>query len=151
MRWVLFGFYVVLTFSLPVIVKVLSRRSLVKSGKIMDNRACKSRTQARILSTEATGRIDRDTGRGIYTSAHYEFFVNGVRYTGYDQIYGNPFNTQTVIVYYDPRDPNNNCTKFGKGQDNGTNYLIALGIVFGIIAVIILFYISIFLLFKIYG
>lgn len=140
--------FVVFTLSLPVIVSNLTTRSLVKSGKIMDKRACKCKTQARIISTNDTGRIDRDTGRGIYTSAYYEFFVNGIRYTGYGQIYGNPFNTQTVMVLYDPRNPNNNCTQFGKRQNNGSNYLIALGIVFGIIAVFFLFVLFLIMLSK---
>lgn len=129
--------FIIIVFSSIVIVKALSSSSIVKSEKVKDRRACKCKTLARIISTDATGRIDRDTGRGIYTSAYYEFFVNGVRYTGYGKIYGNPFNTQTITVLYDSRDPSNNCTQFGKRRDNGVKFSIVLGIVFVVITFIV--------------
>ena len=130
--------FIVFTLSSPVIVLNLSKRSLVRSGKVKDKGACKCKTTAVIKSVEDSGELDPDTGRGKDTKAYYEFEVNGVIYHGVDDIYPNPFNTNTVTVLFDPHDPDNNCTRFGKRQDNGTNYLIALGIVFGVIAVIML-------------
>lgn len=121
--------------SSPVIVLNLSKRSLVRSGKVKDKSACKCKTTAVITSVEDCGELDPDTGRGKDTLAYYQFEVNGVMYHGADEIYPNPFNTKTVTVLYDPQDPNNNCTQFGKRQDNGSNYLIALGIILGVVAV----------------
>ena len=130
--------FVIFTLSSPVIVMNLSKRSLVRSGKVKDKRACKCKATAVITKVEDSGELDPDTGRGKNTTAYYEFEVNGIKYHGVDEIYPNPFNTKTVLVLYDPQDPNNNCTRFGKRQDNGLNYLIALGIIFGVIAVVML-------------
>ena len=45
---------------------------------------------------------------------------------------------EKTIVFYDPEDPSNSCTRFGKRQDNGMNYIIALLCVFGFFALIML-------------
>lgn len=130
--------FLILALSSPLLVMNLSKRSLVKAGKAKDKSACKCKTTAVITSAEDCGELDPDTGRGKDTLAYYEFEVNGIKYHGADEIYPNPFNTKTVTVLYDPQDPSNNCTQFGKRQDNGSNYLIALGIIFGVIAVIMI-------------
>ncbi len=129
--------YVVLALLSPVIIMNLSKRSLVRSEKVKDKSACKCKTTAVITNVEDSGEFDPDTGRGKDTTAYYEFEVNGIKYHGVGEIYPNPFNTHTVTVLYDPNDPDNNCTRFGKRQSNGTNYLIALGIIFGVIGLII--------------
>lgn len=130
--------FAIFTLSSPVIIMNLSKRSLVRSGKVKDKSACKCKATAVIKSVEDSGELDPDTGRGKDTTAYYEFEVNGIKYHGVDEIYPNPFNTKTVTVLYDPQDPSNNCTRFGKRQSNGANYLIALGIILGVIAVVVM-------------
>ena len=49
-----------------------------------------------------------------------------------------PFNLKETTVYYDPDDPSNNCTRFGKRQDNGMNYIIGVLCVFGFFVLIML-------------
>ena len=144
MIYVILGMYFIFAFSSPIIVMRLVRRHNVKSGRVKSKEACKCKAQATITKTYDSGMISDLSGRGKKTHAHYEFYVDGIKYNGVGEIYGNPFNNQTVTVLYDPNDPSNNCTQFGKGQQNGRNYLIALAIVIGGIIIV---YLTMFLFF----
>ncbi|MCR5460120.1 MAG: DUF3592 domain-containing protein [Acetatifactor sp.] len=112
---------------------------MVSTGRIKSKKECTKKITATITETCDAGVINQDTERGEKTQAYYEFFVNGIKYVGVDEIFGLPFNNQTVMVFYDPEDPSNNCTKFGKGQDNGSNYVKAVLITLGVIAAIVFF------------
>ena len=81
---------------------------------------------------------DRISGPTVRMIARYEFFVNGIRFTGCDYIYNFP-GQKTVNVLYDPSDPSNNCTPWGRKTSNGTDHIIPLFIVLGVLAVIFLF------------
>ena len=130
--------FIVLSLLSPVIVNCLVNKCMVSSGKIKSKKKCKSKTEAVITKTEGY-IVDASKPSGYSrTLGYYEFYVNGVKYTGCDEIFGLPFNNKKTIVFYDPDDPNNNCTRFGKRQDNGMNYIIALLCVFGVFAFIML-------------
>ncbi len=124
----------------PIVIMQVTNHLLVSSGKMKSKKNCTCKTTATITKISDAGFLDPDTGRGKETEAWYEFYVNGVKYSGIDYIFDLPFNNQTVTVLYDPKDPNNNCTKFGKGRDNGSNYVKAVLITVGIIAAIVLFF-----------
>ena len=69
-----------------------------------------------------------------------KYFVNGVRYTGRDEIFTSLGGVgKTIDVLYDPHDPSNSCTPWGKKADNGTEHIIPIFIVLGVIVVILLF------------
>ena len=130
--------FIVLSLLSPVIINYLVNRSMISKGKIKDKKNCKAKTEAVITKTEGY-IVDASKPSGYRgTLGYYEFYVNGVKYTGCDEIFGLPFNLEKTIVFYDPDDPNNNCTRFGKRQDNGMNYIIALLCVFGFFALIML-------------
>lgn len=124
----------------PLVLMKVTNHLMVSNGKIKSKKNCTRKITATITKISDAGFIDPDTGRGKETEAWYEFYVNGVKYQGIDYIFALPFNTQTVTVLYDPKDPSNNCTKFGKGRDDGSNYVKAILIIAGIIAVIVLFF-----------
>ncbi len=138
MKMFIFILFIVFAFSSPLIAFYINNKILVSSGKIKSKKKCKAKAEADITKVE--GLIVDDSQPSGYrrTLGYYEFYVNGVKYTGCDEIFGLPFNLKKTIVFYDPDDPSNNCTKFGKRQDNGMNYIIGLLCVFGFFALIML-------------
>ena len=138
MKMFIFIFFIVFAFSSPLIAFYINNKILVSSGKIKSKKKCKAKAEAVITKTEGY-IVDASKPNGYSrTLGYYEFYVNGVKYTGCDEIFGLPFNLKKTIVFYDPNDPNNNCTRFGKRQDNGMNYIIALLCIFGVFALIML-------------
>ena len=113
--------------------------------KIKRNKKCTVKTKARVtdmygtMPVEFRGDSDAWSG-GDRTIASYEYFVNGVRYTGRDEIFTSLGGVgKTIDVLYDPHDPSNSCTPWGKKADNGTEHIIPIFIVLGVIVVILLF------------
>ena len=133
--------FMLFTFSLPMIVTKLTRPKVAKE-KAKLNKRCTELTTGNIIEMHSTLPDElRDlhvkrTG-SARTIASYEFSVNGVRYTGRDYVYVLP-GKSTIGVFYDPYDPNNNCTSWGRKTNNGTEYIIPLLIVIGIFGFIFL-------------
>ena len=135
---------VFIAFGLPILVTRLTNPKTVKE-KIKRNKKCTVKTKARVtdmygtMPVEFRGDSDAWSG-GDRTIASYEYFVNGVRYTGRDEIFTSLGGVgKTIDVLYDPHDPSNSCTPWGKKADNGTEHIIPIFIVLGVIVVILLF------------
>ena len=82
---------VFIAFGLPILVTRLTNPKTVKE-KIKRNKKCTVKTKARVtdmygtMPVEFRGNSDAWSG-GDRTIASYEYFVNGVRYTGSDEIF----------------------------------------------------------------
>ncbi|MCR5226249.1 MAG: DUF3592 domain-containing protein [Eubacterium sp.] len=131
----------------PVIgIRLTNSKDVKKQLKLKKN--CRAKTQGRILDIYGTAppefRDHPDSwSGGDRTFVSYEYFVNGVRYTGSDEIFTSLGTIGgSVNVLYDPKNPSINCTPYGKKADNGTNYIIAMLIIIGIIAFILLSVVS---------
>ncbi len=127
---------------MPVVVTKLMKSDSVKERDKLKKR-CKVKTTGNIIDLDYNVPIEyRDihtemNGPTVRMIAKYEFLVNGIRYTGSDYIYHLP-GQKTVSVLYDPSDPSNNCTPWGKKVSNGTEHIIPILIVIGVIAFIVL-------------
>lgn len=131
-----------IAFGLPIIVTKLTNPKSVKE-KIKRNKQCTAKTKGIVTDMHYTspdefrGNEEAWSG-GNRTIARYEFIVNGIRYTGSDEIFtslggvGKP-----IDILYDPQDPSNNCTPWGRKADNGTEHIIPILIVVGVIALIL--------------
>lgn len=134
-------FMAAFAFGMPVLVTKLTRSNASKE-EAKRHKRCKAKTTGNILDLNYNvppemRDIHDDHGPTVRMIASYEFFVNGTRYTGRDYIYHLP-GQKTVNVLYDPSDPNNNCTPWGRKTNNGTEYIIPLLIVIGIFGFIFL-------------
>ena len=139
MKMFIFILFIVFAFFSPLIAFYINNKILVSSGKIKSKKKCKSKVSAVITKVEGLIVDDSEPSGYRRTLGYYEFYVNGVKYTGCDEIFGLPFNLKETTVYYDPDDPSNNCTKFGKRQDNGMNYIIGVLCVLGFFVFITLY------------
>ena len=104
MKMFIFILFIAFAFSSPLIVFHINNKILVSSGKIKSKKKCKAKAEADITKVE--GLIVDDSQPSGYrrTLGYYEFYVNGVKYTGCDEIFGLPFNLKKTIVFYDPDD-----------------------------------------------
>ena len=131
---------VIFAFGLPVIVTKLTRPKTAKD-RAKQQKRCTAKTTGNIIDMDYNVPLEyrdihNDNGPTVRMIAKYEFFVNGIRYTGSDYIYNLP-GQKTVNVLYDPNDPSNNCTPWGRKVENGTEHIIPMLIVFGVIAFIV--------------
>ena len=144
-RPIIFGTVVLsIMLLLPMVIINLTKPKFVKE-RLKLKKKCTMKTQGRVLDLYGTApaefrqNLEAWSG-GDRTIASYEYFVNGVRYTGRDEIFlslgakGSP-----IDVLYDPNEPSNSCTPYGRRADKGTNYIIPVLIVIGVIAFIVLF------------
>ena len=128
---------------LPVIATKITTSKNVKT-RLRQKKKCTVKTQGRILEIDGDAppefRQNLDAlGRwGDKTIAYYEYFVNGVRYTGSDEIFTSLVTGGTVNILYDPNNPSISCTPYGRKVDNGTNYVIPMLIVVVIAILVIL-------------
>lgn len=121
---------------------------VIRSGYRKLFRHCKKRTVATINhETEIerhTGGI-KDDFKGsraayIFRNAHYEFTVDGYKYTGVGEVYFlNSY--KKVKIWYDPENPNHNCTAFEKNRAYGVHVLIGY-------AAVIAFFVIVFMILK---
>jgi len=118
----------------PFVVINLSHRN---NPYVKKTKRCTQSIEANITGAEDTGMLSDLNGRGKNTLVHYEFYINGVHYVGVGQGFLTSLNNRTITVLYDPTDPNNNITKYGKQKHSGTYYLKPLLITIGVIALII--------------
>lgn len=131
-----------ITFASPMLVTKLTRSEASKN-QAKQKKRCTAKIKGNIIDMRYNvppeyRDIHDDNGPTVRTIANYEFFVNGVRYTGSDYIYNFP-GQRTVDVLYDPSNPSNNCTPWGRKVDNGTEHIIPIFIVLGVIVAIFLF------------
>ena len=134
---------VFIAFGLPIIVTRLTNPKHVKE-KIKRNKKCTVKTKAKVtdmygtMPVEFRGNSDAWSG-GDRTIASYEYFVNGERYTGRDEIFISLGGVgKTIDVLYDPHDPSNSCTPYGRRADKGSEHIIPILIVLGVIVFIVL-------------
>ena len=136
-------FMVFIAFGSPVIVAKLTRSKNAKD-RAKQKKRCTAKTKGNIIDMDYNVPLEfrdihDDNGPTVRMIARYEFFVNGIRYTGSDYIYNLP-EQKTVSVLYDPGNPSNNCTPWGRKTDNGTEHIIPIFIVLGVIVVVLLFF-----------
>ena len=143
---IIFGVVFVFIFCIliPMLCLKLTKPRAVKE-RLKMKKKCTVKTQARVIDMYGTMPAEfhensEDWSGGNRTIASYEYFVNGVRYTGRDEIFTSLGGVgKTIDVLYDPHDPSNSCTPWGKKADNGTEHIIPIFIVLGVIVVILLF------------
>ena len=129
---------------IPMIINKLTTPKFVKE-RLKQKKKCTAKTTGRILEVHGTAppEFRQDPGSwpgGNRTKVFYEYYINGVRYTGHDEIFISLAAIGgTVNILYDPQNPSISCTPYGRKVDNGTNHIIPILIVLGVIAFIILF------------
>ena len=140
--YVFIALMVFMAIGLPIIVTRLTNPKSVKE-KIKKNKKCTAKTKGVVTDMRGTmpvefrGDPDAWSG-GDRTIATYEYIVNGVRYTGHDEIFTSLGGVgKQIDVLYDPYDPSNSCTPWGRKADKGTEHIIPIFIVIGVICLLV--------------
>ena len=148
---IIFGVVFVFIFCIliPMLCLKLTKPRTVKE-RLKMKKKCTVKTQARVIDMYGTMPAEfhensEDWSGGNRTIASYEYFVNGVSYTGSDEIFSSFGGVGKIIdVLYDPNDPSSNCTPWGRRADSGTNFIKPMLIVFGVLfGVILLFLLAV--------
>ncbi len=141
---ILIIFMVICLIGLPVIATKIATPKSVKN-RLKQKKKCTVKTQGRVLEVygdappEFRQNLDALGRWGDRTIVYYEYFVNGVRYTGCDEIFSSLATIGgTINILYDHINPSISCTPYGRKVDNGTNYVIPMLIVAVIVLLVVL-------------
>lgn len=101
----------------------------------------KAKTIGKIVTTDSEYYMNTNWKRDDTPSikrheertAKYVFSVNGVEYRGSGECSLFEFSGSTVKVYYNPNNPNENCTSYEKRWQTGNGEAIATLVIIGVI------------------
>jgi len=135
-------FFIFLAIGAVVLVIVLELLKHSRRRNIY--RSYKKSIMAEIVTLDKGVRFDNSgEDRKVSEHAEYVFKVDGKEYKGRGEI-GTVGVSQKIKVWYDPQDPNNNCTNFCKKQSKGSHVIL------GFLAVIA-FFVVLFVVLKIFA